>query len=285
MNYKILQYFLCLFLVTSTLAEAQEMSAGFTNAVNQYKLRNRHGVMSYMVSTGISSYFGDMKDSRTDIWAKPSIQLGLQYRVNDHLHFRSELSWYRIAGADSLNARETGIYARNLSFRADNVELNVVALYQLFNKFSRYRRPTLNPYFFAGLGFTTNRPEAYYQGKWHALRPLQTEGVKYSPVAMVVPFGLGVAYHVNNNWDVMLDWGYRVSFTDYLDDVSTTFKGVENFDDPLAKALSDRRPEMGLKPLAAGKKRGNSGVNDWYLITSLKLVYTPFAKYKNPKHR
>lgn len=110
-----------------------------------------------------------------------------------------------------------------------------------------------------------------------------TDGVNYKPVAVVVPFGVGIAYHVNSNWDLAFEWGYRITSTDYLDDVSTTFKGVENFSDPLARALSDRRPEMGLEPLAAGRKRGNSGVNDWYLILGLKVVYTPSLRPKGLK--
>lgn len=287
MNYRLIQIFLCsIFLFPSLTAEAQEpTNEGFTSAVNQYKLRNRHGVMSYMIGAGVSSYYGDLKDSRTDFWVKPSIQLGAQYRAGDHFHFRSELTWYRISGADSLNDPESGIYKRNLSFRADNFEWNVVALYQIFNKFSRVRRPTLNPYVFAGLGFTTNSPQAYYQGEWVDLRPLETEGVEYNAIVLVVPFGGGIAYHVNNYWDIYLDVGYRVAFSDYLDDVSTTFKGVNNFDNPLAAELSDRRDEIGLPTMAPGKKRGNGGVNDWYMITALKLVYTPFAKYRNPKHR
>lgn len=246
---------------------------------------NRHGVFSFSAGVGISSYFGDLKDSRTDLWARPSTQLGVQYRLNNHLHLRNELFWYRIAGADSLNDQESDIYSRNLSFRSDNVEWNLVARYEYFNKFSRYNRPLLNPYGFAGIGLTTVSPKAQYQGEWVALRPLMTEGEDYSPVALVIPFGLGVSYHVNNNWDVSMEWGYRYTFTDYLDDVSTTHIGVDHVADPLRRALSDRRPEMGLQPVPAGNKRGNPGSNDWYLITGLKLTYTPGPNYRKPKFR
>lgn len=286
MKVRILQLFLCICLIVPAgVAEAQEAREGFTEAITQYKLRNRHGVFSYFVGGGISTYYGDLKDERLDFWARPTFQVGALLRAGNHFHFRSELTWYRISGADSLNDPESGIYRRNLSFRADNFELNVVALYQLFNKFSRTNRPTLNPYVFAGLGFSTNNPEARYQGRWVDLRPLETEGVDYSGIVLVVPFGGGIAYHVNNNWDIYLDAGYRVAFTDYLDDVSTSYKGVNNFDNPLAAELSDRRDEIGLPLKEPGKKRGNSSVNDWYLLTTLKLVYTPFGKYRNPKHR
>lgn len=249
----------------------------------------RHGLVSYTAGAAISTYFGDLKDNPVDLWAKPSTQLGVQYRYNNHLHFRTEILWYRISGADSLNDIETDIYTRNLSFRADNFEWNVQAMWQLFNKYSRYNRPILNPYAFVGVGLTTNNPKAFYQGEWHALRPLQTENVSYSPIAFVLPAGLGVTYHVNNKWDISAEWGYRMTFFDYLDDVSTVHIGRDNISDPLKKALADRRPEAGYSPAAPGGKRGNPSRDDWYLITGLKLIYSPGpasqSRYKRAKFR
>lgn len=271
--YRIIACLMFLLLGAAAPAHAQRFR-NLTTANPAYKLKNWHGALSYIGGYGFCSYYGDLKDNRIDLWAKPSTQLGLQYRYNDRLHFRSELVWYRISGADSLNSPDTGIYDRNLSFRADNFEWNAVALLHLFNKYSRFS-PPINAYAFAGLGLTTNTPKAYYQGEWHKLRPLQTEGVEYGAVALVIPFGGGVAFHLSKSWDIYVEYGYRITFTDYLDDVSTVFKGVDNFDDPLAAALSDRRPEMGLAPLKPGQRRGNSGVNDWYLIAGVKLLYTP----------
>lgn len=252
---------------------------------SSYKQMNRHGALSLSGGLGMSSYFGDLKGRQTDIWAKPSTQLGVQYRVNNHFHIRTETIWYRIAGADSLNDKESSIYSRNLSFRSDNIELNIQVLYQLFNNYSRFNRHLLNPYGFAGVGITSVKPEALYKDEWHNLRPLMTEGVNYNSVAIVVPFGLGVSYHVNRNWDWSFEFGYRYSFSDYLDDVSSVHIGVENVEDPIAKALSDRRPEKGLLPVKAGNIRGNANINDWYFIAGLKATYTPGINYRKPSFR
>ena len=273
-------------LLSCAVAEAQR----FRNFRKSYDQRMyRHGQVSFTGGVGISTYFGDLKANETDLWVKPSVQAGVQYRLNNHLHFRTELSWYRISGADSLNDIESDIVNRNLSFRADNFELNVVGLWQLFNKYARYNRPTLNPYLFAGLGLTTNNPKAYYKGEWVALRPLQTEGVNYSTVNFVIPAGLGLTYHATPSLDISFEYGYRITFTDYLDDVSTVHLGVENISDPLRQALSDRRPEIGLDPVPAGNIRGNSSNNDWYLLTGLKITYSPSAvgqkRYRRAKYR
>ncbi|WP_224999051.1 DUF6089 family protein [Cesiribacter sp. SM1] len=273
MKFSVIPVLIGILVSVSTIAEAQ-FRKGIDEPVSVYQRKNRHGTFFYSAGFGISSYFGDLKDDRKQLWAKPSTQLGLQYRVNDRLHFRTEISWYRISGADSLNDPNTGIYDRNLSFRADNFELNLVGLLHLFNKYS-IAKPPVNPYLIAGVGLTTNTPKANYNGEWHKLRPLKTEGTSYSAVMPVFPVGAGIAVHLNTNWDISLELGYRFTFTDYLDDVSTTYRGVENFEDPLARALSDRRPEMGLNPLPNGNRRGNSTDFDGYLITGIKVVYTP----------
>lgn len=257
----------------------------------------RHGQISYTAGAAMATYFGDLKDNPTDLWAKPSIQLGAQYRYNNHLYFRTEVLWYRISGADSLNGIETTIKERNLSFRADNFEWNVQVMYQLFNKYARYNRPTLNPYVFIGAGLTTNNPKAYYEGDatleegWYALRPIQTEERAYSPVAIVFPAGIGVTYHINSNWDVSAEYGYRVTFNDFLDDVSTFYPDKPHSElTPMQQVFTDRRPEIGLDRRRPGYPyRGNSKNDDWYLITGLKVTYSPgpdkVSRYKKPKYR
>jgi opacity protein-like surface antigen len=285
MSIKFIALLGALLLLSCSIAEAQ-----FRQFKNRYNQRMyRHGEFSFSAGLALASYYGDLKDNPTDLWAKPSTQLGVQYRFNNHLHFRTEALWYRISGADSLNGIETGIHTRNLSFRADNFEWNVVALWQLFNKYARYNRPTLNPYIFAGVGLTTNNPKAHYNGEWYNLRPLQTEGVAYSSLVLVLPAGLGITYHISNNWDISAEYGYRITFNDYLDDVSTTHLGVDNISDPVRRALSDRRPEIGLQPFPAGGQRGNPSNNDWYLIAGLKITYSPgpanSKRYKRPKFR
>ncbi|WP_017732617.1 DUF6089 family protein [Nafulsella turpanensis] len=282
MQYKRSTLLACLLLLCTTLAWGQELEITETPA---YKPKNRHGDISYSAGVGLSTYYGDLKANSIDIWGKPSIQLGALYRFNNHLHFRTELIWYRISGADSLNDEDTRIYGRNLSFRSDNIELNAVALYELYNRYSQ-NRPLLIPYGFIGLGLTTVSPEAFYEGKWYDLRPLMTEGEAYSPLTLVIPFGVGVSYVLDDQWDISFEYGYRYAFTDYLDDASGSYVGVENIEDPIRRALSDRRPEKGLAPAPAGfEDRGNGKSNDWYLITGLKVRYTPPLSNKNPSFR
>lgn len=258
----------------------------------------RIGELSYLGSAGISIYFGDLKQS-INLWAKPSAGGGVQYRLSKNFSLRGELLWYRISGVDTLNDVDYTIHPRNLSFRADNLEGTVTLVGYYFNKYNRPNRPVVNPYGFIGLGFTSNTPKAKYQDEWHSLRPLQTEGVDYSSVLFTVPFGVGVTYHdIFPQFDIALEVGYRYTFSDYMDDVSTNYRDKNTFTDPVAKELSDRRDEF-LRERGIAKEdaasvdyagpytfyfgnnyRGNPSNNDWYLISNVKLTYSPGAPTK-----
>jgi hypothetical protein len=299
---KLLFLFLCLLFV-SEIAEAQIRRNQIRRTYMQRM--QRIGEWSFHGSAGISSYFGDLKQA-SPLWAKPTLGGGVQYRAGRFVSLRGELLWYRIAGADTLNDITHPIHPRNLSFRSDNVELNVSVVAYLFNKYERYNRPTWNPYAFAGIGATTNNPRTQFEGEWHNLRRLQTEGDKYGAVLLALPFGIGLTYHqILPEWDLSLEFGYRYTFNDYLDDVSTTYKDPATLSSPLAQALSDRRDEFiqkrGIsKELATSNDypgpyqfywgdnyRGNPSNNDWYMISSVKVTYVPGApvrrKYRRAK--
>jgi hypothetical protein len=142
--------------------------------------------------------------------------------------------------------------------------------YNSFRYITRKEFP-LSLFSFIGLGVTTNNPQTFYQGKWHNLRPLKTELNDYSPVSLVIPFGIGVGYRQTENLNFNLTVGYRYTFTDYLDDVSTTYQDPKEFTNPLALELQYRGDEVpyGRK----GDVRGNPKFNDGYLLMTLKVEY------------
>ncbi len=83
---------------------------------------------------------------------------------------------------------------------------------------------------------------------------------------------------LDGNWTPRLrtpiDWdSVRFLFTDHLDDVSTVYQDPSTFTDPIALALADRGPEIGVEPRDAGDVRGNPDRNDNYYIISLKIEY------------
>ncbi len=228
---------------------------------------------------GISSYFGDLC-ATNDCYTKnkPSIGLVSTLRLNDYFFFSLNGLYYRIEGSDAISGN-IGRMRRNLSFRADNYEFSLTGNFEFLN-YNTFRYLTrkefpLSAFTFIGVGISTNNPSAPYKDDFVPLRQLQTEGVRYSPVAMVVPFGFGVGYRFTEFLNVNFNIGYRYTFTDYLDDVSTTYAEPGSFVNSLAEELQYRGDEVPF-----GRKgiiRGNPQFKDGYLIMGIR------AEYKIPK--
>lgn len=222
---------------------------------------------------GTSTYFGELANPGDYFDAKPSLSGGLQYFFTNRISARAELSWFQLRGDDA-KADDNSRKKRNLNFRSNNVELSVVGQFNIFAMGQRfYQRPKLNFYGFAGISVLYFNPTTEYQGKRYALQPLRTEGIKYNRIQPVIPYGAGVRYMVDPFLNLSMEVGYRKVFTDYLDDVSTVHLGPGAFSDPIAQALSDRRPELGLPPVPTGTQRGNPFAKDSYYHLMVKVEY------------
>ena len=236
----------------------------------RYK-RNRSAIVSF--GTGVTSYFGDLNNPGDIIDSRLNVNVGLQAFFLEWLALRTELMYYQLEGSDAESDRD-GRRVRNLSFTSSNLEFNVAAMANLVpNGLRFYQRNDINLYGFLGVGFTYYNPKAELDGTKYALRPLQTEGTSYGNIALIVPAGVGVKVKVGPFFNIALEGGYRLSFSDYLDDVSTVYIDNNSFTDPVARALADRRPEIGLGLAEAGDKRGNPDRDDGYLVLNLKIEY------------
>jgi hypothetical protein len=111
-----------------------------------------------------------------------------------------------------------------------------------------------------------------------ALKEMGTEGQNigfegrspYNTTQMAMPFGLGIKYSLNKKLGFAMEWGMRKTFTDYIDDVSTTYylHGESINPSNEAEVLSD--PTMSHNPLQA---RGNSSTKDWYTFFGITVTY------------
>jgi hypothetical protein len=243
-----------------------------------YSVRRDRSLILVM-GTGTSSYFGELKNDGDFIDAKPNLTVGFQYFFLPRVSGRLEATWFQLSGDDA-KADDGSRKKRNLSFTSNNFEIALTGNIFLIPQANRYyQRPLFNPYVFVGFGLAYVNPTAKLDGERYSLPPLQTEGVKYSKIQPVVPFGLGARLKVGPFFNVVIEAGYRKTFTDYLDDVSTVHPDKTGWD-PVRSALSDRRPELGLAPYEVGTQRGNPESDDGYFLANIKIEYylpTPFA--------
>ena len=95
---------------------------------------------------------------------------------------------------------------------------------------------------------------------------------KYAITQLSIPFGGGVKIGVSENFNIILEYGLRKTFTDYLDDVSMTYVGspFPTEFDLLTMELSDRSLDG---PQAEGIARGDETNNDWYSFSGITLSF------------
>ncbi|MCE7864017.1 MAG: hypothetical protein DYG99_10805 [Bacteroidetes bacterium CHB5] len=235
-----------------------------------YAIRKNRSLIA-VVGTGTSTYFGELANPGDYFDAKLNVNAGLQYYLTPQISLRSEINWFTLEGSDA-NANDHERQQRNLSFRSRNVEFNAVGMINLFPNGNRYyRRPYFNVYGFGGVGLLYFNPKAELNGTWHALQPLQTEGVKYSRITPVIPFGVGVRLKFGPNMNIAFEGSYRKTFTDYLDDVSTVYPVQSSLSSDLARSLSVRY-EL-VPPSIEGLQRGNPSREDGYMMFNVKMEY------------
>ena len=305
----------------------------------RFTMRKRYG--SVGVTLGAMNYFGDIvpEPDFTSLRMKstrPNVGISYTYRYYPRVSVRAALHWGRIMGDDMLSASENeaenvGRFKRNLSFRNDIKELSAVAIIDLFENRQTYsRRPDFVPYGFVGVAVFHHNPKAYYENGsypgisaaddiptgWYELQPLGTEGQyangdypdPYKRVQIAIPFGFGVRYKLDRNWDLSLEVGWRKTFTDYLDDSSTGYaRKIDLYGDGstvkqrAAAILSDRSAGSGFNtaPDPSGtpyvvvpgygspvnQKRGNRSDDDWYIQTGLSINYIIPPRIRSPKFR
>ena len=244
---------------------------------------------------GSANYFGDITPApsfiSTDIkFTRLGFSGFVTHKFTPRLTGRAALAWQRLKGDDFVSANPNekqaiGRYIRNLHFRNDVIELSGVAMFNLFeNNSPFFKRPTWSPYGFIGLGIIYSNPMARTPvqdgAKWIALRPLHTEGRSYSPITLVIPFGVGVSYKLNQRIDLGFELGYRFTFTDYLDDVSGKYVDPNKIGGP--SSLAARMANRSLERTAAdaGKSRAqglrNIAVNDYGCTSCDQPSYDPF---------
>jgi hypothetical protein len=246
------------------LAEAQSF----------YAIRKNRNLLVGLGS-GTANYYGELVNPGEHGRLKPNIAISGEYYVTNRISTRATLTWFMISGTDA--KADDDRQERNLSFRSNNIELSFTGVVNLLPVGTRfYQRTKLNLYGFAGFGLLYFNPKAEYQGKWYALAPLQTEGKSYSRFQPVIPVGFGARIKVDPFFNILIEGGYRATFTDHLDDISIRrYPDGATLKNDLARALSDRRVEIGTQPSNPTQVgvRGNPEKNDAYFIASVTLQY------------
>jgi len=252
----------------------------FSQSQSFFAVRRQRSLI-LTAGTGTSTYYGELSNPGQLLKFGANLNVGLQAYVSPRISIRTEFNWFQLKGSDA-QASDQGRKVRGLSFLTNGFEFSATGAVNLYANGNRYyRRPTINIYGFGGIGLLYFNPTSTLNGKSYSLEPLHTEGVSYSRVVPVIPFGLGVRLKTGPNTNIVVEGGYRKTFTDYLDDVSNKY--VAPGSDPIANYfMNPNNPAYNtLTPIAAGEgntlsagsKRGNPGATDSYFLLNVKLEY------------
>ena len=286
-------FVLGLALVATPEAEAQ-----------QFSKRKQYNSVGF--SLNAMNYFGDVTPTTSFTSLRPGATragaaISITRRFYPRLSGRLGLMYGRISGDDALAADVNDPNAkfrnnRNMNFRNDLIEVSGVAIVDLIENRNNYlKRPDFVPYVFAGLaGFYSNPKGLNADGTYVDLQPLRTEAqaTSYSKYQFSVPFGGGIRYRINRNFDASLEIGWRKTFFDYIDDVGGKYAGPAALTGSAAQQYfgygitKTRSGDFNTSFDAAGSQRGDEGnKTDWYIVTGVTLNYILTPRIKNPKFR
>ncbi|MFH0892889.1 MAG: DUF6089 family protein [Bacteroidota bacterium] len=240
---------------------------------------------------GTSYYIGDLNPYKQFLMIRPAGGIVYRYNFNPRFSFKGNFFYGNVAGDDLIsdfNAK------RNLSFKSVVADFSAEGEFNFLPYITGNPKYPFTPYIFGGISMFKFNPKANYEGTWYALQPLGTEGQgtsmypdrqPYSLTSFAIPFGLGFRFNLFGKISLGFEYGMRRTFTDYLDDVSSTYAdpytvGSEN--GPTALVLSDRTiRDLGETPNNTDLQRGNSKNKDWYSFAGIILSFRIKAGKEN----
>jgi hypothetical protein len=241
---------------------------------------------------GFSSYKGDLCGSlfNPDFF-HPAIGVFYRHCYNNHWALKLGLNYGTISADDASSNDPFQLY-RNLSFSSHIWDLDGRFEFNFLPFQTANRATPHTPFIFAGIAIFKFNPKADLNGSEFELQPLGTEGQgtsaypdrgKYHRTQFALTFGGGYKFRLNDRFGVTVEAGARRTYTDYLDDVSTTYAKKEvllsNYG-PNSVLLSDRTIDQATDN-NNDRQRGDAAHPDYYMFAGVSLNWTLSKKYND----
>jgi hypothetical protein len=247
------------------------------------------------ISFGGSQYFGDLNDRYGFKTIGLAGGLYARRKLSNYIAIKLGAYYTKVGYDDKYNA-DGYERQRNLNFKSDIIEVSFQAEFNFFRFITGDPHYRFTPYLTGGIGGFYYNPYTTYNGVKYYLRPLGTEGQfighadrKYTTYSECFPIGVGFKFWIIGGVNLSLEIADRLTRTDYIDDVSTTYVGAGSFPivagAPPAGQLQDRSVELDAgNPLGrAGKQRGNTSTFDQYLMAMFSISWH-FTTYRCPQN-
>ncbi len=245
------------------------------NAYGQYEPNTELGI-----TAGAAYYLGDLNNSHfTNTTAGGGIII--RKNIDRRVVYKAEALISTIEADDRTNNSDSISLARGLHFRSTIYELSGQIEFNFLPYETGNPLYPWTPFVFTGISLFHFNPQAENKnGEWVNLQELGTEGQgtpsfperkKYPLTQFSIPLGGGIKIAVNESFNIMFEYGIRKTFTDYLDDVSTTYPGANVLRPEYGNLSVEMSDPNGSH--APGSQRGNSEDKDWYTFTGITLSF------------
>lgn len=285
---------LCVFLHTGSL-------------FSQQKKISKRKPLEIGIMVGASHYIGDLTKGIDFQETNPAAGIICRYHITDYITLRGSAWFGQISGDDKNYDDEEFRKNRNLSFKSNIFEFSGTVEWNILGFEETTKARPFSPYLFAGFGVYKYNPKAQFKympnvilpssglpihpaeleefdGKWFELQPMATEGQestqyndrkRYALTQLSLPIGMGLKKQISDKWALGFEAGVRLTYNDYIDDVSKTYAGdqiVGSNSKIQAAVLADRTIELGRDYNAPKAARGTSTAPDMYIFTGITLT-------------
>jgi hypothetical protein len=298
----------CLLLGFATTAQFSNFNSQKNWSINKKEFIFGGGATQFLGDLGGQDGIG--KDySLADLNMRATnynVMLGFRYRFHPNFATTSQINFGKYRASDFFTNNE------GRSIREIDIKSTLISIYQRYEyiffaneKIGRRNKiPGLNGvrdrntqcYLYTGAGLAYYNPQGGPNSKYEgvSLRPLSTEGQgftggadSYKSVTAIVPFGLGYRIGLGRMWRVGLEATYFKTFTDYMDDVSTTYYSfTANQIQTSPEAIYFSNPSENWTIFQNGDKRGDKQKDAYFylnLFFSKNITYKSYVRGKEIK--
>ena len=288
-----------IFVITTKISNSQSITSGN----GRYEFGVGVGPMFFLGDLGGNNGKGTtfIKDINLPL-TKLSKGVYANFYATEWLGFRLAINQGKLEGYDSIIKDKGGAEwhrkNRNLQFQSSVLEGFIAAEFYPTVFLEQYsgNQGKIRPYGLIGFGmFKFNPKGKYYDANgnsaWVDLQPLRTEGQgmaeyskrkPYKLMEMEIPMGIGVKYFIKENFYIGMEVLHRKTFTDYIDDVSTTYIDANLFDQYLTPEQAQMARQMHFRenfvpnaPLnrqpTANEQRGDPKEKDSFFSSILRF--------------
>ncbi len=191
------------------------------------------------IFVGGAYYQGDINHARLFYHVNPSYGVLYRFNLNKRFAFRGNLIISSLSGSDKDFTYGYQTH-RNWEFSTPLVDVSGQAEFNFKKYHVGKKQYPHSPYVFLGLSFII---ASYAE----------------NPYIIGVPFGLGYKQNIGKRFGIGVEWGYRKTFSDYIDNLS----GERLY--PAIVTSPSQKFSL--------KQRGNFRNTDWYSIFGLFITY------------